>query len=82
MERFVHNEYLIHLREQLSRPTDKAKLRQAETLLSATTTIGRDRSEEEILTYEVSDEALETAAGSKEEGNYTLACTYFYYCPI
>ena len=34
MERFVHNEYLLHLREQLSRPTDKAKLRQAETLLA------------------------------------------------
>jgi hypothetical protein len=34
MERFVHNEYLIHLRAQLSRPTDKAKLRQAETLLA------------------------------------------------
>jgi hypothetical protein len=40
------------------------------------------RPEEEILTYEVSDEALETAAGSKEVGNYTLACTYFYFCPI
>ncbi len=50
--------------------------------MSDTTTIGRDRSEEEILTYEVSDEALETAAGSKEVGNYTLACTYFYLCPI
>jgi|NGEPerStandDraft_9_1074522.scaffolds.fasta_scaffold77706_1 hypothetical protein len=34
MERFVHNEYLLHLREQLSRPTDNAKLRQAETLLA------------------------------------------------
>jgi hypothetical protein len=34
MERFVHNEYLIHLRKQLSRPTDKAKLPQAETLLT------------------------------------------------
>jgi hypothetical protein len=32
--------------------------------MSDTTTIGRDRSEEEILTYEVSDEALETAAGA------------------
>jgi len=85
MERFVHNEYLLHLREQLSRPTDnKEKLRQAETLLSATTTIGLDRPEEEILTYEVSDEALETAAatGTKQAGNLTLACTYFYLCPI
>jgi hypothetical protein len=76
MERFVHNEYLLHLREQLSRPTDKEKLRQAETLLSAntTTTIGLDRPEEEILTYKVSDEALETAAGtgSKQAGSYTF----------
>jgi hypothetical protein len=45
------------------------------------TTIGRDRPEEEILTYEVSDEALEAAAGIKQAANYTLACTYFYYCP-
>ena len=84
MERFVHNEYLLHLREQLSRPIDKEKLRQAETLLSATTTIGVDRPEEEILTYEVSDEALETSAGTgtKQAGNLTLACTYFYLCPI
>ena len=84
MERFVHNEYLLHLREQLSRPIDKEKLRQAETLLSATTTIGVDRPEEEVLAYEVSDEALETASGigSKQAGNLTLACTYFYLCPI
>ena len=83
MERFVHNEYLLHLREQLSRPIDKEKLRQAETLLSATTTIGLDRPEEEILTYEVSDEALETAAGSKQAGNYTLYfCTYLNICPV
>jgi hypothetical protein len=85
MERFVHNEYLLHLREQLSRPTDKEKLRQAETLLSTTTTIGLDRPEEEILTYEVSDEALETAAGtgSKQAGNYTLFyCTYLNICPV
>jgi hypothetical protein len=53
-----------------------------EPSMSDTTTIGRDPSEEEILTYEVSDEALETAAGSKEVGNYSLACTYFYFCPI
>jgi hypothetical protein len=46
------------------------------------TTIARDRPEEEILSYEVSDEALEAAAGSKEVGNYTLACTFFHYCPI
>ena len=84
MERFVHNEYLLHLREQLSRSTDKEKLRQAETLLSDTATVGIDRPEEEILTYEVSDEALETASGtgSKQAWNITLACTYFYICPI
>ena len=84
MERFVHNEYLLHLREQLSRPIDKEKLRQAETLLSDTATIGIDPPEEEILTYEISDEALETASGisSKQAGNFTLACTYFYICPI
>jgi hypothetical protein len=85
MERFVHNEYLLHLREQLSRPTDKAKLRQAETLLSATTTIGLDRPEEEILTYEVSDEALETSAGTgtKQAGKYSIAwCTFLTGCPI
>ena len=85
MERFVHNEYLLHLREQLSRPIDKEKLRQAETVLSATTTIGLDRPEEEILTYEVSDEALETAAstGGKQAGNYTLFyCTYLNICPV
>jgi hypothetical protein len=46
--------------------------------------IGIDRPDEEILTYEVSDEALETASGigSKQAGNLTLACTYFYLCPI
>ena len=85
MERFVRNEYLLHLREQLSRPINKEKLRQAETLLSATTTIGLDRPEEEILTYKVSDEALETAAGtgSKQAGNYTLYfCTYLNICPV
>ena len=39
--------------------------------MSDTTTMGLDRPEEEIPTYEVSDEALETAAGtgSKEAGN-------------
>ena len=85
MERFVHNEYLLHLREQLSRPIDKEKLRQAETLLSATTTIGVDRPEEEITTYEVSDEALESAAGDESEraGKYSIAwCTFLTGCPI
>ena len=52
--------------------------------MSDTATIGIDRPEEEILTYEVSDEALEIASGisNKQAGNLTLACTYFYICPI
>jgi hypothetical protein len=52
--------------------------------MSDTAALGLDRPEEEILTYEVSDEALETASGigSKQAGNLTLACTYFYICPI
>jgi len=43
-----------------------------------------DRSEEEFLTYEASDEALESAAatGSKQADYYTLVCTFFHYCPI
>lgn len=41
------------------------------------TTIGLDQTEEEILSYEVSDEALETAAGAGNEiaGNWTVVCT-------
>ena len=53
--------------------------------MSDTITIGRDRPEEEMLTYEVSDEALETAAGtgSEKAGNYTLYfCTALHMCPI
>ena len=49
-----------------------------------TITIGRDRPEEEILSYEVSDEALETAAGTGKEkaGNYTLLfCSGLTECP-
>jgi hypothetical protein len=34
MERFVHNEYLIHLRKQLAGTTDEAKRRQTSTLLA------------------------------------------------
>jgi hypothetical protein len=34
MESFVHNEYLIHLRNQLARTIDEAKLRQTSTLLA------------------------------------------------
>ena len=47
-------------------------------------TIGLDQNEEEILTYEVSDEALESAGGTGKEkvGNYTLGfCTGLSACP-
>ena len=38
--------------------------------------------EENLLTYEVSDEALETAGGDEIAGNYTLAaCTGVSVCP-
>jgi hypothetical protein len=39
--------------------------------------------EEEVFTFEISDEALETAAGStKEQVNYTLgACSGLSVCP-
>ena len=42
-----------------------------------------DQIHEEILSYEVSDEALETAAGGKEKaGNYTLGfCSGVSVCP-
>jgi len=44
-----------------------------------------DQNEEEALTYEVSDEALEIAAGStgkEKAGNYTLgACSGLSVCP-
>jgi hypothetical protein len=43
-----------------------------------------DQIEEEILAYDVSDEALETAAGIEKEkaGNYTLGfCTGLSACP-
>ncbi len=40
------------------------------------TTIGPDQTEEESLTYEVSDEALETAAGTgKGLANWTMMCS-------
>ena len=48
------------------------------------TGIGLDETEEEMLAYEVSDEALETAAGagSEKAGNYTLYfCTALDLCP-
>ena len=38
--------------------------------------------EDEVLTFDVSDDALEVAAGSKEASNYTLgACTGLGVCP-
>jgi hypothetical protein len=49
------------------------------------TSMGFDQTEEEMLTCEVSDEALESAAGTESEkaGNYTLAwCTWLTGCPI
>ena len=48
------------------------------------TTIGLDQTEEKMLAYEVSDETLETAAGTWSENgrNYTLyLCTYLSLCP-
>jgi hypothetical protein len=45
---------------------------------------GFDRIEEEVLTFEISDAALETAAGKGKEkaGNYTLGfCTGVSVCP-
>jgi hypothetical protein len=40
------------------------------------------QTEEEILTCEVSDEALETAAGKDKAANFTLgACTALSVCP-
>jgi hypothetical protein len=48
------------------------------------TTIKLDQAEEEILAYEISDEALEAAAGTVKEkaANYTLgACSGLSVCP-
>jgi hypothetical protein len=48
------------------------------------TTMGFEQTEQEILSLEVSDEALESAAGTAKEnaGNYTLAaCTGLSVCP-
>jgi len=48
------------------------------------TIFGSDQTEERMLAYEVSDEALEDAAGmaSGEAGNYTLYfCTALDLCP-
>jgi len=41
-----------------------------------------DQIEEAILSCDVSDEALENAAGKAEAANFTLgSCTGFYSCP-
>ena len=48
------------------------------------TTIGLDQTEERMLAYEISDETLETAAGTAREKarNMTLFfCTYLDICP-
>ena len=48
------------------------------------TTTGLDQVEEQVLSYNVSDETLETAAGSGREnaGVYTLgSCTGYLSCP-
>jgi hypothetical protein len=46
------------------------------------TTMGLDLVEEEILAFEVSDEALEIAAGKEKVGSFTLgACTGLSVCP-
>jgi hypothetical protein len=50
----------------------------------AKTTIGLEQTEREILVFEVSDEALEAAAGTVREkaANYTLAaCSGLSVCP-
>jgi hypothetical protein len=48
------------------------------------TTMGSEQAEQEMLAFEISDEALETAAGmvSAEAANYTLAaCSGLSVCP-
>jgi hypothetical protein len=44
-------------------------------------TVGHDQNEEILLTYEVSDEVLESAGGNEIAGNFTLgACTGLSVC--
>lgn len=46
------------------------------------TLIKIDQKEEEILSFDVSDEALESAAGSETAANFTLGdCTALSVCP-
>ena len=48
-----------------------------------TNTMGLEKTQEDILAFEVSDETLEIAAGTaKEKTNFTLgACTGLSVCP-
>ena len=46
------------------------------------TTMGLEQTEQEIFAFEVSDEALEAAAGTENAANYTLAaCSGLSVCP-
>jgi hypothetical protein len=46
------------------------------------TTLGLNQKEEEILSFEVSDDVLESAAGTETAANYTLgSCTGLSVCP-
>ena len=41
-----------------------------------------DQNDEELLTYEVSDEVLEVAACKEKANTFTQwVCTAFYFCP-
>ncbi len=45
--------------------------------------MGLNQQEDEILSFEVSDETLESAAGSETAVNYTLGgCTAIQTCPV
>ncbi len=48
---------------------------------SSTNTVNFDQAEEDIVTYEVSDEALEAAAGT-ERGDMSLMVTQCLVCPF
>jgi hypothetical protein len=43
--------------------------------INAMNEITINQTEEEILAFEISDEALETAAGDEKAGNWTVVCT-------
>jgi hypothetical protein len=46
------------------------------------TTLGSDQRKEEIPSFEVSDDVLESAAGTETAANYTLgSCTGLSVCP-